>query len=747
MNHPFIALFVSVMIMDCIVSPAHGLDIVRDGKPAATVVIRPSQQIKHRPGWPRISADEWAAGIIVEWIEKITGAELPVSDKAPEGSPTIYVGKAALEAGLKLNDIQSPSQEGLRIVTNDRRILIAGQNEISTVKAACRFLEELGCRYFVDHPIGEVYPRTKTLTVDRGDITEKPGFVHRRIWGSGWTKDTLWKIWNGAGGLQLNTGHAWGRYVSTDLFTEHPEYFTLRNGKRLPGEWYCTSNPGLREVFTDGVIAHIKGGDTHPSLSPPDGIQYCRSEACKAQDDPRSLEPSSGHVSMTNRYLDFYQDVAARVARGSPDSILSFYCYADYTQPPTSGIKLEPNLCAWLTPIRYCRYHRIGHPHCPSRRQLGEVIDGWSRSAEKIAYRTYNYNLAECLVPYSKISIWKHDIPYLKREGCIAISLETLANWQIYGPHIYLSIRLAYDPRADADMVMDDYFLKFYGPNAGPTMKAYWMAIDSAFDSLKCHSGSFYALHLVYAEGFLKHCQALLNKARAAVRSNQAYAQRVEMAAEGFKNAVQYIQLREAMNRGDFALASQIYDDLLHRSKSHSKKGLGTRYTVRYLERFIGKPIDAAAKATSPPNRIIQVLPDQWRLKYDPYDTGIRKGYNKTAFDDSQWPLVATYSNTLDAQGLPDRKTIMWYRAAFHLPSATPTPSLLFVEIDGKATVYVNGKKTGESLKTRQPFEVDIADAAVAGLNVLAVRVDHSRISELFLGGIIRPVLLIKKEN
>lgn len=34
---------------------------------------------------------------------------------------------------------------------------------------------------------------------------------------------------------------------------------------------------------------------------------------------------------------------------------------------------------------------------------------------------------------------------------------------------------------------------------------------------------------------------------------------------------------------------------------------------------------------------------------------------------------------------------------------------------------------------------------AKTGQNVIAVRVDHSSITELFLGGIIRPVLLIKK--
>ena len=97
--------------------------------------------------------------------------------------------------------------------------------------------------------------------------------------------------------------------------------------------------------------------------------------------------------------MDFYQDVAQQVQPPLPDAILNFYCYADYTQAPTSGIKLEPNLCAWIAPIRYCRFHRIGDPGCPSRWQLRELLDGWAAAAQKIAYRTYNYNLAECCVP------------------------------------------------------------------------------------------------------------------------------------------------------------------------------------------------------------------------------------------------------------------------------------------------------------------------------------------------------------
>ena len=83
--------------------------------------------------------------------------------------------------------------------------------------------------------------------------------------------------------------------------------------------------------------------------------------------------------------------------------------------------------------------------------------------------------------------------------------------------------------------------------------------------------------------------------------------------------------------------------------------------------------------------------------------------------------------------------------------------------MDGLATVYVNGKpldpvalggvapkKGGKqpaagTVPRRAPFEVDMSAAVRSGENVVAVRVDNRRISELFLGGILRPVLLVEK--
>jgi hypothetical protein len=824
--------WLAVAILVAVAAPCAAVDVVKDGKPVATVVAAGAPAARGGPeaapaakgaggrkrgAEPEGQGETLAVRILVDWVKKITDADLPVAAEPPAGGPAIYVGRAAVQAGLKLDDIQSLSHEGVRIVVDEKRILIAGQSEAATVKAVCRFLETLGCRYFMDGPLGEVYPRTATLAVSPMTVTEQPGLLGRHPKGPSWGGG-YWKAWNGAGGEEIQHQHAWGQYVPASLFGEHPEFFAMgKDGSRKAGGWLCTSNPDLRKYFAQRVIDAIAAGRTNPSLSPTDGTGYCQCPACKAQDDPKVIEPSTGLVSVSKRYADFFDAVGRQVAAKYPQSILSFYCYADYTQPPSLGRRLSPNLCAFIAPIRYCRLHAIGDPGCPSRSQEVQMIEGWAKIADKVGYYNYMYNLADATLPFFKFTPCKKDFPYLKDRGLTAMTLEVLSNWYIYGPHIYLGLRMAYDPKADADALMDDYWTKFYGPRAGPHMKAYWMGIDEAVSHLACHSGGFYGLAQVYTPPFLARCEAALAKAADAARDDRTYAERVALAADGLRNAADYRLINEAMARGDFTKAKGICDAMMARIQALVAKGAANReYGTAYLERFLYKILTAGAAATAPPNQVVQVLPDRWRLAYDPDDAGVAKRYPEADFDDSRWPLASTYEKTLDAQGL-DRTTILWYRTPLKVPARHGKLSLFFAEVDGWSEVYVNGTKiavappvvvpkagakagpeksppkgggkaksrgpAGEAgpagrppegagprpdgtptvdgpgpaatevarparegqARPRAPFQVDITEAVRPGDNVLAVRVDHSRITELFLGGILRPVLLVEK--
>ena len=719
---------------------ARAMDVVVDGKAVTSIVVAPN--IADAPTKPdyRRPTDMTAATVLAEWIEKMTGAKPVIVRQAPANGKAIYVGAAAVAAGLKIDDIDSPSHEGLRVVSSADRILLAGQNGTSTVKAACRLLEEMGCRFLMDMPMGEVYPSTQTLRTADCDIKEKPLFVHRRIWGSSWAQPTLWKVWNGNGGEPLGVSHAWGSFIPKGTFEHHPEWFSLINGQRKDGEWVCTSNPDLRKFFAQQVIDTIKAkGSEALSISPPDGVQYCQCDACKAQDDPTSIEATSNRVNITNRYVDFFNYIAREVAKDYPKVRLSFYCYADYTQAPTRGMKLEPNLVAWVAPIRYCRWHEIGSEVCPSRQQLTELVQDWGKCSAMMGYRTYNFNLAEVITPVPLISVWKHDIPFLAKNNCRAINLETLDAWELYGPHIYLSLKLSYDANANADAILEDFYTKFYGP-AAPAMKQYWNDLDRRVATLPTHAGSVFGIHRIYSPDMLEHCGKLIEQARQAAGGEKIYADRVKMTAEGYTNAVQFIAARNALNEGKPAEAQKLYDTLLERARANTKAGFGAQFTEAYLKRFVGKSIAASATA----GRVAMVLPDRWQLAYDVDGTGAEKGFGRTDFDDSKWKSVATFSETLDGQGLTDAKTFIWYRTTIDLPASETARTLFFAEIDGLAQVYVNGQLIGAGEKRRVSFALNAASALKPSKNVIAVQVDHRTITELYLGGIIRPVYLVE---
>jgi len=726
------------------------LDLVKDGRPVATIVVagdRAAEMAKaRRQGRSKtsLSSDADAARVLNDWIGKITDVELPIANSAPDGSPAIYIGSAALRAGLNLSDIQSASSEGLRIVVKGQRALMGGQNDAATVRAVCRFLEKLGCRYFMDHELGEVYPRTRNLSVQDMEIAEQPGFVSRKIWGSNWSGETLWKIWNGAGGIPMETGHSWARYVpAAKYYGSHPEYFSVRNGERRKGEWLCTSNADVQNLFADAVAVAIRRGDVHPSISPPDGRGYCECKVCRAQDDPSYLEPSSGTPVMSDRFVDFLDGIGKRIRETYPNSILNFYAYADYTQPPIHHGPVSRNLCVWLAPIRYCRFHAI-QSDCPNRRGLGDVITGWAKVVSQLAYREYNYNLAEALTPIPKISVWKRDVPYLRQRGFVGVNFESIASWCIYGPHMYLSIRLAYDPAADAEALMNDYYAMFFGPDAGPLMKQYWETLDDKVANLPHHTGSFYALQHVFTPEILARCRTFLNQAAEAAGKDATYLARVQMCAAGFANAEKYIQLWNAENAGDWTQAKTVYDQLIEQCDSLIRQRYANPYTKSYLERFVGPAVKDGYTLTRAPNKMILQLPDIWRFCYDVADEGTSKGFQRNDYDDGAWQKVKTYSATLLQQSIPEQQTIMWYRTRFDLRATPERLVLWFAEVDGDVRVFVNGVEVGKSAQRRKPFIVDIAQAACAGENVVAVRVDHRQTTELYLGGILRPVALMQ---
>ena len=88
----------------------------------------------------------------------------------------------------------------------------------------------------------------------------------------------------------------------------------------------------------------------------------------------------------------------------------------------------------------------------------------------------------------------------------------------------------------------------------------------------------------------------------------------------------------------------------------------------------------------------------------------------------------------------------MWYRVRIQAPAELPAGPLhlWFGEVDGSPTkVYLNGDLVGQFTGSRKPSEVEVTGKLLVGKeNLVVVRTGHLSISELMLGGIVRPVML-----
>ena len=142
-------------------------------------------------------------------------------------------------------------------------------------------------------------------------------------------------------------------------------------------------------------------------------------------------------------------------------------------------------------------------------------------------------------------------------------------------------------------------------------------------------------------------------------------------------------------------------------------------------------------------------LPEKWKFKTDPDNSGEKKGWNKVNFNDAAWldiPVPGCWEHT--AVGNYDGYA--WYRTEFTIPKAEVGKPLLikFDGVDESVWVYLNGqyagertvKSTGKTITEfwNKPFTIKVTPKA--GKNVLAVKVHDST----GLGGIYKPVIIYR---
>jgi len=176
-----IGVVVAFVVVAALVGPsAAGVELVRDGKPLASIII---------PAEP-LPVESYAAKELQYHVELATGAELPIvseNQEIPAGAH-VYLGRCKAAAAAKVDPSSLPGN-GYVVKTVDRDIYLAGKDSRGdplgldthegTLFGVYDLLEtHLGVRWLWPGKLGEVIPRQQNLSLAPADGSVKPRFPH-----------------------------------------------------------------------------------------------------------------------------------------------------------------------------------------------------------------------------------------------------------------------------------------------------------------------------------------------------------------------------------------------------------------------------------------------------------------------------------------------------------------------------------------------------------------------------------------
>ena len=479
---------------------ADAMVIAQDGQPRAVIVTAAE---------PSPSAAR-AAAELQRFIERISGAGLPVyagADAVPGtlgDHARLHVGRS--EAVRRLG-VEPPSGhdrdasgEGFILRTAGPRDLVLAGNEDAfyrgTEYAVYELLERLGCRWYFPGEFGQVLPERKTLTVPDLDVEQRPSFVVRNIWMSGWADDTGdhpdWLVRN-KGTLTRPFAFASdgsiGRLAPPEIYEEtHPEIYAMgpdgrRRSRGPEGELHltmlCVTNPltveiavrTIREYFRDHPESNSYG------FSAPDWSPRCHCDVCVAGDHGFTID-SGLRESISDAYFNFVNNVAHGVNAEYPDRYIVILAYDNRVRPP-EGLDRpwNRNIVVQLARLGVSALRPIPGGGDIFSRRRERTIKAWGRIAPKMVIYDYDPHSTLNRMPFWNVHSIRADLPFYHGNNVVGFTTEGHNTFLRTGLNYYVRARLMWDVEADVDALLDDFHKRFFGPAEAP-MRAFFDEIE-----------------------------------------------------------------------------------------------------------------------------------------------------------------------------------------------------------------------------------------------------------------------------
>ena len=414
--------------------------------------------------------EQKAATVLQNYIMQISGTAIPIIPASWPGSRyEILLGQNerldALGIPVNFNELGA---DGFVIRTDSMRLIIAGGNDKGTLFGVYELLEKyFGCRMYT--PKVKIIPGKDTLLLGRIVEREIPVIKYRTIhYKASW--DAEYVDWHKLNHDAEGERPAWGTWVHTFnhlvppeiYFRDHPEYYALRDGKRLPTQ-LCLTNPEVVKVVIQNLRREIarNPGAKYWSVSQNDNRQYCMCDECRALDEKEG--------SHSGTMISFVNQVAAQF----PDLKISTLAY-EYTRKAPATIKPASNVNIMLCSIEVRRDVPIAEADDSMSVSFVRDVKDWGKIASDIIIWDYVIQFNNLVSPFPNLQVLKPNLEFFAQNGVTAMFEQ--GNRETGGEFAelrsYLIAKLLWDPHANADTIINDFLKGYYGA-AGSHIRKY----------------------------------------------------------------------------------------------------------------------------------------------------------------------------------------------------------------------------------------------------------------------------------
>ncbi len=426
-----------------------------------------------------ISSERYAAEELQHYLEKLSGAKLPIVTDAEESvSREIVLGNNARLAKLSRGvDFAALGPDGFALRVDGNRLIIAGGRPRGTLNGVYTLLEDkLGVRWFT--PELEVVPKLERVRLPELKETQVPALQNRDVFWREMMRNAdfaarhrlngqhygLTERHGGAYTVYFPFVHSLDALVPPDLYQTHPEYFPLIDGKRKGGYVQrCLSNPDVLKMSIARVQQWTKD---HPeatiiSVSQNDTINNCQCEQCKALDDAEGSPAAS--------LLKFVNAVAEAIEKDHPNVLIDTLAY-QYTRKPPKTIRPRHNVIIRLCSIECCFAHPLETCPSPENRRFRDDIISWQPVAPLLYVWDYTTDFGHYQQPFPNFDSLAPNVRFFVNHG--VKSLFEQGNYSgggggEMGPlRAYVLAELLWNPQSDPQKHIHEFVNAYYGKAA-----------------------------------------------------------------------------------------------------------------------------------------------------------------------------------------------------------------------------------------------------------------------------------------